>query len=167
MNRYTIATAAFTGLLCGLWGGFAGDFGFSAWAGFAGCTAYFAVGERLLRGVWLTLVAAFVGVGMAWLMIQGAAGLGGESWAYAVSVGVLVMAIVLLGQFSWTVFIPGMFVGCYSLFAIEENNVPVLLASLTAGVILGLLCDWGGSTLFARWRPAEAAPAAAPAVGEG
>ncbi|MEU6009209.1 DUF1097 domain-containing protein [Streptomyces sp. NPDC001698] len=153
MNFYRLATAAFTGLLCGLWGGFAGLMDLSAWAGFAGCTAYFACGIRLIPGAALTVSSSFAGVGCAWLMLQGADLLGSANSAYAVSVGFFVMCIVLLGRFKWTSFVPGTFVGCYSLFAIKDNDWVVLLASLAVGVLLGLVCDWGGSTIFARWKP--------------
>ncbi|MET8468764.1 DUF1097 domain-containing protein [Streptomyces sp. NPDC006422] len=159
MNRYVLCTALFTGLLCGLWGGFAGTLGLSAWAGFAGCTAYFACDERLLPGAALTLTSSYAGVLCAWLMIRGAETLGSTDSSYALTVGALVTCIVLLGRFRWTSFVPGTFVGCYSLFAIEHNATTLLLTSLAAGILLGLLCDGGGSKLFARWRPEpEATP---------
>lgn len=153
MNKYVFATAAFTGLLCGLWGGYAGLIGLSAWAGFAGCTAYFASGRRFIKGSLLTLITTFIGVLFGWLMLDGANRLGGSAPAFALAIGVLVMCIVLMGQIKWTSFVPGMFVGCYSFFAIENNNWQLLLASLAAGILLGLLCDWGGSMLFAKWQP--------------
>ena len=43
LNKYIVGTAAFTGLLCGLWCGFAGVFGLIAWSGFAGCYSFFAL----------------------------------------------------------------------------------------------------------------------------
>ncbi|MET9920959.1 DUF1097 domain-containing protein [Streptomyces sp. NPDC006435] len=128
--------------------------GLSAWAGFVGCTAYFACGRRLLPGAALTLSTTFASSLCAWLMIRGAVLLGSADAAYALTVGVFVTCIVLLGRFRWTSFVPGTFVGCYSLFAIQDNDWALLLASLAAGTLLGVLCDWGGSTLFARWKPA-------------
>lgn len=160
MNRYFLCTALFTGLLCGLWGGFAGTLGLSAWAGFAGCTAYFACEKRLLPGAALTLTSSCAGVLCAWLMIRGADALGSTNSAYALTVGALVTCIVLLGRFRWTSFVPGTFVGCYSLFAIEDNDMLLLLTSLAVGILLGFACDGGGSRLFARWRPAPEGEAA-------
>lgn len=150
INKFTIATAAFTGLLCGLMGGFAGNIGLAPWAGFAGCVAYFCCPERKWRGVRLTAVTCLVGVGMGWLQFQFADALGGKNWSFAISVGLLVMVTVLLGEFRWTAFVPGMFVGSYSLFAIEDD-VTKLLASLGLGILMGLACDEGGRRLFAGW----------------
>lgn len=153
MGKYVIATAAFTGLLCGIWGGFAGLVGLSAWAGFAGCTAYFASGRHKFDGLIMTLITTSIGVLYGWLMLEGANYLGGSESAFALSIGVLVMFIVLMGQIKLTAFVPGIFVGCYSFFAIENNNWQLLLASLAAGAVLGVLCDWGGNALFGHLKP--------------
>ena len=70
LNKYVVGTAAFTGLLCGLWGGFSGDIGLSAWAGFAGCTAYFASGRSGIGGIMMTAVTTLIGVLYGWLMLN-------------------------------------------------------------------------------------------------
>lgn len=153
LNKYIIATAAFTGLLCGLWGGFSGVIGLSAWAGFAGCTAYFASGRQNLSGIAMTTVTTMLGVLFGWMMLNGAGALGGSNGAFALAIGALVMVIVLMGQIKWTAFVPGIFVGCYTFFAMPNNDWKLLGLSLLAGVALGFLCDWGGRTLFAGWEP--------------
>lgn len=153
LNKYTIATAAFTGILCGIWGGFAGVVGLSAWAGFAGCTAYFASGKKNLAGISMTAITTIIGVAYGWLMLNGAQQLGGSNIAFALSIGVLVMCIVLMGQIKLTAFVPGIFVGCYSYFAMTNNDWKILAGSLLAGALLGLACDLGGRTLFAGWEP--------------
>lgn len=159
MNKYFVATAAFTGLLCGVWGGFAGDFGLSAWAGFASCTAYFACSQRKIPGAVMTLTTTLVGMFYAWLMIWTANLLGGSSSAYAFGVGLFVMCIVLSGKFKWTTFVPGMFVGCYSLFAMPGNDMLLLGTSLAAGTVLGYRCDVAGAKIFAQWNTEPAAEA--------
>ena len=155
LNKYIVATAAFTGLLCGLWGGFSGVIGLSAWAGFAGCTAYFASVRQGLGGILMTAVTTMIGVLYGWLMLNGAISMGGSEWAFTLAIGVLVMCIVLMGQIKWTSFVPGIFVGCYSYFAILNNDWVLLCWSLLAGVALGFLCDWGGRMLFAGWKPKD------------
>ena len=150
---YTLGTAALTGILCGIWGGYAGAIGLVAWAGFASTTAYFATGMRYLSGFFMTIVTTLLGVGFAWLMIQGAEVMGGSNAAYALAVGVFVMCIVLMGQIKWTAFVPGMFVGTFSLFAMPDNNVLLLVLSLLAGAVLGLACDWLGGQVFAKYAP--------------
>ena len=161
LNKYVVGTAAFTGLLCGLWGGFSGDIGLSAWAGFAGCTAYFASGRSGIGGIMMTAVTTLIGVLYGWLMLNGAVEIGGSGPAFALTIGILVMAIVLMGQIKWTAFVPGIFVGCYSFFAIENNDWKLLCVSLLAGVALGFLCDKGGSLVFAKWAPKKSAKARA------
>ena len=104
----------------------------------------------------MTIATTLVGVGFAWLMIQGAEILGGSNGAYAFAVGVFVMCIVLMGQIKWTAFVPGMFVGTFSLFAMPDNNVLLLVLSLLAGAVLGLACDWLGAKVFAKFAPQEA-----------
>lgn len=153
---YTLGTAAVTGVLCGLWGGYAGTIGLVAWAGFASTTAYFATGMRYLSGFFMTVVTTMFGVGFAWLMLQGAEILGGSDAAYALAVGIFVMCIVLMGQIKWTGYVPGIFVGTYSLFAMPDNNVQLLILSLLAGSVLGLACDWLGKALFVKYAPKRA-----------
>ena len=59
-------------------------------------------------------------------------------------------------------FVPGIFVGCYSTFAINADW-RLLSASLVAGAVLGLLCDRGGALAGRLWgHPDHAAPQAAP-----
>ena len=60
-----------------------------------------------------------------------------------VAVGAIVTLIVLMGAVRWLAFVPGIFVGCYSTFAIE-GDWKLLGLSLVAGAVLGLLCDRGG-----------------------
>lgn len=152
-NKYVLATALFTGLLCGIWGGFSGNFGLLAWAGFAGCTAYFASGRSGVGGVLMSIVTTLIGVAYGWLMVVGAQQLGGSEIAFTISVGLLVACIVLMGQIKWTSFVPGIFVGCYSYFALADGNWQMLSISLVLGVILGFVCDIGGRKLFAKWQP--------------
>lgn len=150
---YTLGTATVTGILCGLWGGYAGAIGLVAWAGFASTTAYFATGMRFLSGFFMTVITTLFGVGFAWLMIVGAEILGGSNGAYALAVGIFVVCIVLMGQIKWTGYVPGIFVGTYSLFAMPDNDVLLLVLSLLAGAILGLACDWLGKAIFVKYAP--------------
>ncbi len=145
MSKQLLVAALFTGVLCGAWVGFAPMFGLSVWAGFAGCTAYFASGKHKLEGTLITIVTGILGVGtalaMIWLgdnvfsFLSGAAG--------AVSVGIVVVFIVLCASIDWLSYVPGIFVGCYSLFAIN-GDWKLLCSSIIAGAILGVACEQGG-----------------------
>lgn len=145
MNRNLLLTATAIGVLCGLWAFGAPLVGLSIWAGFAGCTTYFACGRRLLPGLGLTLATTLVGVltalAMIWLgdVIGAPAGTG-------IAVGLIVIVIVLMGAVPWLAFVPGIFAGCYSTFAIDADW-RLLGLSLIAGALLGLACDWAGEQL--------------------
>lgn len=80
--------------------------------------------------------------------------------------GVIVGLIVLMGSVPWPAYVPGIFVGCYSTFAINADW-KFLGASLIAGAVLGLLCDKGGElavAVFGDPEPAENAAAEPAAV---
>ncbi len=146
MSKPLLVSALFTGLLCGMWAGVAPIINLSVWAGFAGCTAYFASGKHKLEGVLMTIATNLVGVASAAAMIWSgenlfgflAGGVGG-----AVATGVIVSFIVLCASINWLSFVPGIFVGCYSFFAIN-GDWQLLSLSLVAGIILGLACEQGG-----------------------
>lgn len=152
MNRSLIVAALVTGLLCGIWAGIAPFIGLSIWAGFATCTAYFALGKRSPISIFIVSLTAVVGVATALLMIVGSGVMGGNAVATGIAVGAIVALIVLMGALKWLAYVPGIFVGTYSTFAmgIGENGLfePllwVLVGSLIAGAVLGYLCDQGGN----------------------
>lgn len=145
MNRSLLAAAIATGILCGLWAGLAPLVGLSIWAGFAGCTAFFASGKPGLKGVGLTLATTIVGVGTALAMIWLGDIIGAPAGT-GIAVGLIVAVIVLMGSVPWLAFVPGIFVGCYSTFAINADW-QLLIASLVAGVVLGWLCQLGSKAL--------------------
>lgn len=143
MNRPLVIAAVVTGILCGAWAGLAPHMNLSIWAGFAGCTAYFASGRNGLPGVAITLSTTLVGVLTAIGMDHGGRFIG-EPLGTAIAVGAIVALIVLMGAVSWLAFVPGIFVGCYSMFAINMDW-RLLVMSLVAGIILGYLCSEGGN----------------------
>lgn len=152
MNRNLILTATFIGLLCGAWAGLAPLAHLSIWAGFAGCTAYFASGKHKWEGLALTLSTTITGVGTAMAMIWLSGIMGGNNLATGIAVGVIVMGIVMMGALRWLSFVPGIFVGCYSTFAINADW-KLLIFSLIAGTLLGMLCDWGAEILVNKLKP--------------
>jgi hypothetical protein len=158
MNRNLVITSLVVGVLCGAWAGIAPEAGLSIWAGFAGCTAYFASGAHKGKGLSLTLATTLVGVGTALLMIEGSDFIG-PPLGTAVAVGAVVTLIVMMGAVKFLAFVPGIFVGCYSTFAINADW-RLLGASLIAGAVLGMLCDWGAEIAVAKLGTDE--PAVAP-----
>lgn len=156
LSRSVWISAIVTGVLCGLWAGFASLLYLNVWAGYAGCTAYFASGKSGMRGMALTWCTTMVGALLAYLMIvidismMTNLSFINPRISTSIAVGVLVGAIILLGNINWLSFIPGMFVGCYTYFAIDgftDSNWIILIASLLTGAVLGLICDLGGKKL--------------------
>lgn len=171
MNRSLVVAAVVTGILCGVWAGIAPLLNLSIWAGFATCTSYFAFGQRGLSGAARTIITAAVGVLTALGMIVGSSLIGSGGLGIGIAVGAIVVVIVLMGAVKWLGYVPGIFVGCYSTFAMgvggEEGlfGAPlwILLGSLVAGAVLGYLCDQGGHLVNQYLdRSAPAQPAAAP-----
>ncbi len=157
LSNPLLIPALFTGLLCGLWSAFAGYTPLNVWAGFAGCTTYFATGRHDLKALIMTITTTLVGALMAFLMIlleTKVLGFIGGPIAGILGVGSLVALIVLLGAVNCLSFVPGMFVGCYTFFAIDglqDQNWLILCASLAVGAVLGFCCDIGGSKLSQRY----------------
>ncbi len=67
-----MALSIVTGVLCGLWSQLAPMLGFVTWAGFAGCTTYFASGKQGLEGFIVTVRQNLFGVlcGMAIIILS-------------------------------------------------------------------------------------------------
>ena len=63
-----MALSIVTGVLCGLWSQLAPMLGFVTWAGFAGCTTYFASGKQGLEGFIVTVRQNLFGVLCVWLL---------------------------------------------------------------------------------------------------
>ena len=66
-----LAGSISSAILCGLWTYIAGATGLSIWAGFAGCTTYFASGKRGISGIVKSVSNNFAGVacGMSILVL--------------------------------------------------------------------------------------------------
>lgn len=153
MNKTLIAIALVTGVLCGIWAGAAPAFNLSVWAGFAGCTTYFACGKQGWAGLRMALLTNLLGILGGYIMFMGS-GVIGQIMPNAVAVGAIVGVIVVLMVFCSAVdpisFVPGIFIGCFSFFAID-GNWQLLLPSIIGGAFLGAACERGGTLLGQKW----------------
>lgn len=68
-----ISIAITTGILSGIWGWVAVSFGLLSWAGFLGCTAYFACPQGGLKGLLISACTLLSGVVWALVIIHGSA----------------------------------------------------------------------------------------------
>lgn len=128
-----------TGILCGIWAELAMLFGLISWAGFAGCTTYFAFNEHGFKGVKMTVLCNLSGIASGMLIIY----LGSIiSFTYSVGIfcGIVTVLMCWLGHVKHVAFIPGIFMGCFSTFA-ANGDWQLLAVSMVCGAVLGLLCD--------------------------
>lgn len=148
---FLMALSIVTGLLCGLWAQYAPAIGLITWAGFAGCTSYFASNKHGSEGVFLTVRQNMAGVicGMAIIFLSVHFPFKGDQILYS---GGITFVMCILGKFKYLSFIPGTFVGCFSTFA-ADGDWKKLVPSLIAGAILGLMCDKGGDIFFNLVKP--------------
>ena len=149
MNKTLIAIALVTGVLSGIWAGAAPAFNLSVWAGFAGCTTYFACGKQGWAGLRMTLLTNVIGIIGGYIITNGSEVVG-QMMPDAIATGIVVAVIVVFMVFCTAVnpisFVPGIFIGCFSYFAID-GNWQLLLPSIVAGAFLGAACERGGTLL--------------------
>lgn len=142
-----------TALLCGFWVWGSGLIGLLGWAGFAGCTAYFACPEKGWGGVKLTMCCTMSGV--FWAMISMVLGnvlkFSGSSIIFCI---VATYFMCVQNKFQLLSFIPGTFVGSFSTFA-TNGDWKIIIPSLLFGAILGVACDKSGAWIFNKFGKKE------------
>lgn len=149
---YLLALSLTTGLLCGAWMEISSLFGLIAWAGFAGCTTFFAAGGGK-SGVQDALATNLSGVFWA-VVTMSLTNLLGIPHAGTFSTIVITAVMCLQSKCKWFKFIPGAFVGSFSTFAAGGNWQGVAIA-LVCGSFLGYACETSGKWLFKVTNPAQ------------
>ena len=140
-----LALSISTAVLCGIWSYLAGITGLLVWAGFAGCTTYFASGKHGLSGLKSTIFPNMAGV-LCGLSIIALSSLFPALGNWGVWCAVLTFVMCIISYFGLFAFCPGTFMGCFSTFA-AGGDWKLLVPSLFIGAILGLGCDYGGKWL--------------------
>jgi hypothetical protein len=125
-----------TGVLSGLWGWVAVSFGLLSWAGFLGCTAYFACPQGGVRGLLLSTFSCCSGVFWAMVIIQGSALAPQLEIAGYLLTGVVAFLMCIQAKQHWLGFIPGTFIGACATFA-GAGNWQLVSASLLIGLAFG------------------------------
>lgn len=150
INKNVLVLSVVTALLCGIWtllSNVCSSF-LLGWAGFAGCTSYFACGAHGMDGVKKTILPNLAGAVCGVLCIN----LGGlvnsmNDWGIWCAIFTFIMCYIAVSDlFS---FCPGTFIGCFSVFA-ADGNWKLLVPSLILGAFLGLGCDMGTKAIEAR-----------------
>ncbi|NMB10030.1 MAG: DUF1097 domain-containing protein [Tissierellia bacterium] len=141
-----LALSIVTGILCGIWSQLAPMLGLITWAGFAGCTTYFASGKHGKDGFLSTIRQNLFGVlcGMTIIFLSNKLPI---SLAPLIYSGFITFIMCIAKKIKGLEFIPGTFVGCFSTFA-SNGDWKVLVPTLLIGASLGVACDLGGKLFY-------------------
>ncbi len=137
-----VAIAVTTGILSAVWGWLSVSLGLLTWAGFLGCTSYFASPDDSIKGLGISLTTNLSGVVWALLILSGGAWLGTEMLGYGLT-GVVAFLMCIQARQKWLTFIPGTFVGSCATFA-ADGQWQLVVPSLILGGLFGYLMKQSG-----------------------
>jgi hypothetical protein len=144
-----ISLALTTGILSGLWGWVAVSLGLLSWAGFLGCTAYFACPQGGLKGLFISLCTLCSGVMWALVIIHGSALAPHLEMLGYVVTGVVAFLMCIQARHVLLSFVPGTFIGACAIFA-NQGEWRVVVPSLLLGLAFGFAMKNSGLWLAAR-----------------
>ena len=135
-----------TGILSGLWGWVSVSLGLLSWAGFLGCTTYFASPVDGLKGLGLSMVTNMSGVFWAFVIIKLSSIINLEIAGYVI-VAIVAFLMCIQAKRSVLNFIPGTFIGSCATFA-AGANYKMVIPSLLVGAVFGYLMKTSGLWLY-------------------
>lgn len=138
-----------TGILSGLWGWVAVSLGLLSWAGFLGCTAYFACPQGGLKGLVISFCTLMSGVAWAQLIIYSSALMPHLDIAGYAITGVVAFLMCIQAKNLLLSFVPGTFIGACATFA-GQGDWRVIIPSLIVGLIFGYAMKNSGLWLAMR-----------------
>ncbi|NHV09133.1 DUF1097 domain-containing protein [Cronobacter turicensis] len=151
MNRH-ISLALTTGLLSALWAWTAVSLGLPSWAGFLGCTAWFASPKGGVTGFLTILFTLCSGVLWAQVIIAGSAVAPELAWLSYAMTGVVAFLMCLQARQTLLGFVPGTFIGACATFA-GQGDWKNVLPALLLGLLFGVAMKCSGQWLAARAEP--------------
>lgn len=143
-----LSLALTTGILSGLWGWVAVSLGLLSWAGFLGCTAYFACPQGGLKGLAIASATVMSGVVWALIIIHGSALAPHLEILGYVMTGVVAFLMCLQAKQLLLSFVPGTFIGACATFA-GQGDWKLVVPSLALGLIFGYAMKNSGLWLAA------------------
>ena len=152
-----VMIAITTGILSGLWGWVAVSLGLIGWAGFLGCTAYFACPQGGLRGLVISTLTCMSGVFWAVVIIAGSAMRPELSILGYMLTGVVAFLMCIQAWQQWLAFVPGTFIGACATFAAQGDWREVVL-SLLVGLVFGYAMKNSGLWLAKEREKSRAQP---------
>jgi len=152
--KRSLSLAFTTGLLSAIWAWVAVALTLPSWAGFLGCTAFFACPHKDRRGLLITFATLSSGVAWAQVILHLSALTTGSLAGYVLT-GVVAFLMCIQAQHRLLAFIPGTFIGACATFAAQGDWQSVLPA-LWLGMLFGAAMFVSGMRLGRR--PDEKAP---------
>lgn len=149
-----VAISLTTGILSGLWGWVAISLGLLSWAGFLGCTSYFASPNDGLKGLSVSLITNMSGVFWAMVIIYTSQFASLEILGYVITALVAFVMCVQAKQ-AWLGYIPGTFIGSCATFA-ADGDWKLVIPSLILGGIFGYLMKASGMWLYQKSNQSQA-----------
>ncbi|MCT4565528.1 MAG: DUF1097 domain-containing protein [Maledivibacter sp.] len=139
------ALSLMTAILCGIWVELSSALGLLGWAGFAGCTAFFAAGGKI-QGLKSSLPATLSGVFWAMVIIK-MCNYMEFSHVAGISTALITFIMCIQAKIKLFEFIPGTFIGSFSTFASGGDWKGVVI-TLILGAILGYACESSGTWFY-------------------
>ncbi len=144
-----LSIAITTGILSGIWGWVAVSLGLLSWAGFLGCTAYFACPQGGLKGLAISAATLLSGVVWAMVIIYGSAQAPHLEILGYVITGIVAFLMCIQAKQTLLSFVPGTFIGACATFA-GQGDWKLVLSSLALGLLFGYAMKNSGLWLAAR-----------------
>lgn len=144
-----ISIAITTGILSGIWGWVAVSLGLLSWAGFLGCTAYFACPQGGLKGLAISACTLLSGVVWALVIIHGSSLAPQLEIVSYVLTGIVAFLMCVQTKQLLLSFVPGTFIGACATFA-GQGDWKLVLPSLALGLVFGYAMKNSGLWLAAR-----------------
>ncbi len=143
------AIALTTGLLSAIWGWVAVALGLLSWAGFLGCTAYFACPQGGLKGLVISTCTVMSGVAWALVIIHGSALAPQLEIVSYIMTGIVAFMMCIQARQLLLSFVPGTFIGACATFA-ASGDWRLVLPSLALGLVFGYAMKNSGLWLATR-----------------
>ncbi|MCK6263915.1 DUF1097 domain-containing protein [Vibrio sp. ZSDE26] len=137
-----VAISLTTGVLSGIWGWVSISLGLLSWAGFLGCTSYFASPNSGLKGLAESLITNITGVFWALVIIYFSSIFSIEIIGY-IATAVVAFFMCIQAKQTWLSYIPGTFIGSCATFA-ANGNWQLVVPSIVLGGIFGYLMKASG-----------------------
>ncbi|WP_312685593.1 DUF1097 domain-containing protein [Kosakonia sp.] len=138
-----------TGILSGLWGWVAVSLGLLSWAGFLGCTAYFACPQGGVKGLLISACTLMSGVVWAQVIIHGAALAPHFEIVGYMMTGIVAFLMCIQAKSVLLSFVPGTFIGACTSFA-GQGDWRLVVPSLAVGLLFGYAMKNSGLWLASR-----------------